>query len=63
LEITIEVEEGITVKNTYQPKKEAYREKFRIDYLNQVYGYFRENPLHISVDGEYFIFFAINEVK
>ncbi|WP_347217192.1 histidine kinase [Chryseobacterium sp.] len=59
LEITIEVEEnGITVKNTYQPKTEGVQgEKFGIDYLNQVYEYFRENPLHISVDGENFICF------
>lgn len=59
LEITITVEEdGIMVKNTYQPKTEAVQgEKFGIDYLNQVYGYFKNNPLHISVDGENFICF------
>lgn len=59
LKITIEVgETGITVRNTYQPKTEEVQgEKFGIDYLNQVYEYFRENPLHISVDGENFICF------
>ncbi|WP_246008693.1 histidine kinase [Chryseobacterium lactis] len=59
LEIIITVEEhGITVKNTWQPKTEAVQgEKFGIDYLNQIYEYFRINSLNISVDGEYFICF------
>ncbi|MDM1555685.1 histidine kinase [Chryseobacterium indologenes] len=59
LEITIEIgEKGITVRNTYQPKTEGVQgEKFGIDYLNQVYEYFKQNSLHISVDGEKFICF------
>ncbi|MFP3832861.1 histidine kinase [Chryseobacterium sp. SIMBA_028] len=59
LEIIIIVEkEGITVKNTWQPKMEVVQgEKFGIDYLNQVYEYFKNNLLHISVDGENFICF------
>lgn len=55
--ITIE-EEGIIVKNTWQLKTEPVQgEKFGIDYLNQVYGYFKHNFVNISVDGEYFICF------
>ncbi|KMQ63028.1 histidine kinase [Chryseobacterium angstadtii] len=56
--ITVE-EEGITVKNTWQPKTgEAVESaKFGIDYLNQVYDYFKKNSVNISVDGEYFICF------
>lgn len=51
-------EEGITVKNTWQPKTETVQgEKFGIDYLSQVYEYFKNNLLHISVDGENFICF------
>nr|WP_315029486.1 histidine kinase [uncultured Chryseobacterium sp.] len=59
LEIVIIVEEnGIIVKNTWQPKAEAVQgEKFGIDYLNQIYEYFKINSLNISVDGEYFICF------
>ncbi|MEF9479480.1 histidine kinase [Chryseobacterium sp. 1B4] len=59
LEIIIIVDEdGITVKNTWQPKADPVQgEKFGIDYLNQIYGYFKNNLLHISVDGEYFICF------
>lgn len=56
--IIIVEEEGVTVKNTFQPKKEAVQgEKFGIDYLNQIYEYFKNNMLHISVDGDYFICF------
>lgn len=59
LEIIILVdEEGITVKSTFQPKTEPVQgEKFGIDYLNQIYEYFRINSLRISVEGEYFICF------
>lgn len=59
LEIVISVEEdGVVVKNTYQPKTEAVPgEKFGIDYLNQIYEYFKNNLLHISVDGDYFVCF------
>lgn len=59
LEIVIIVnEDGIIVKNTWQPKTERVEgEKFGIDYLNQIYEYFRINSLNISVDGEYFICF------
>ncbi|NIF04474.1 histidine kinase [Chryseobacterium sp. Tr-659] len=59
LEIIITVEEnGIVVKNTWQPKTEPVQgEKFGIEYLNQVYGYFKNNLLNISVDGEYFVCF------
>jgi len=59
LEIVITVEEnGIIVKNTWQPKTEAVQgEKFGIDYLNQVYGYFKNDFVNISVNGEYFICF------
>ncbi|MGE8514177.1 MAG: histidine kinase, partial [Chryseobacterium culicis] len=59
LEIIIIVDkDGITVKNTWQPKTEPVQgEKFGIDYLNQVYGYFKNNLLHISVDGGYFVCF------
>jgi two-component system LytT family sensor kinase len=46
LEIIIIVDEdGITVKNTWQPKTESVQgEKFGIEYLNQIYEYFRVNP-------------------
>lgn len=56
--ITVE-DEGITVKNTWQPKtdEEVQGAKFGIDYLNQVYDYFKKNSVNISVDGEYFICF------
>ncbi|WP_333596705.1 histidine kinase [Chryseobacterium flavum] len=59
LEIMISVEEnGIVVKNTYQLRKEPVQgEKFGIDYLSQIYEYFRINSLNISVDGEYFVCF------
>ncbi|SMC45525.1 histidine kinase [Chryseobacterium sp. YR221] len=59
LEIIITIEEnGIIVKNTWQLKTEPVQgEKFGIDYLNQVYGYFKNNFVNISVDGEYFICF------
>lgn len=59
LEIIIIVgEDGIIVKNTWQPKTEAVQgEKFGIDYLKQIYEYFRVNSLNISVDGEYFVCF------
>ncbi len=59
LEIIITVEEGgIIVKNTWQPKTETVQgEKFGINYLNQIYEYFKINSLNISVDGEYFICF------
>lgn len=59
LEIMISVEEnGIVVKNTYQLRTEPVQgEKFGIDYLNQIYEYFRINSLNISVDGEYFVCF------
>lgn len=59
LEITITADaHGITVRNTLQPKTEPVQgEKFGIAYLNQVYAYFKHNPLHISVDGEYFVCF------
>ncbi len=59
LEIIIIVDEdGITVKNTWQPKTESVQgEKFGIDYLNQIYEYFRVNSLNISVDGDYFVCF------
>lgn len=59
LEIIISVEEnGIVVKNTWQPKTEPVQgEKFGINYLTQIYEYFRINSLNISVDGEYFICF------
>ena len=59
LEIIIIVDEdGITVKNTWQPRTESVQgEKFGIDYLNQIYEYFRINSLNISVDGEYFVCF------
>ncbi|MGH1518315.1 histidine kinase [Chryseobacterium sp. JK1] len=59
LEIIIVVgENGITVKNTWQPKTELEQgEKFGIDYLNQIYEYFRINSLNISVDGEYYVCF------
>ncbi|PWN70571.1 histidine kinase [Chryseobacterium phosphatilyticum] len=59
LEIIIIVEDhGIIVKNTWQPKTESVQgEKFGIDYLNQIYEYFKINSLNISVDGEYFICF------
>lgn len=59
LEIIIIVDEdGITVKNTWQPKAETVQgEKFGIEYLNQVYEYFKNNILNISVDGEYFVCF------
>ncbi|AKK71511.1 histidine kinase [Chryseobacterium gallinarum] len=59
LEIIISIEEnGIVVKNTWQPKTEPVQgEKFGINYLTQIYEYFRINSLNISVDGEYFICF------
>ncbi|REC49729.1 histidine kinase [Chryseobacterium pennipullorum] len=59
LEISIMVEkDGITVKNTWQPRTETVQgEKFGINYLNQVYEYFRNNSLHISLEGEYFVCF------
>ncbi|KPE49176.1 histidine kinase [Chryseobacterium indologenes] len=59
LEIMIIVEEeAVIVKNTRQPKTEPVEgEKFGIDYLNQIYDYFRINSLNISVDGEYFVCF------
>ncbi|WP_238555031.1 histidine kinase [Chryseobacterium sp. P1-3] len=59
LEIIISIEEnGIVVKNTWQPKTELVQgEKFGINYLTQIYEYFRINSLNISVDGEYFICF------
>lgn len=59
LEIIIIIEKNeIMVKNTWQPKTEVVQgEKFGIDYLNQVYEYFKNNLLHISVDGENFICF------
>lgn len=59
LEIIIIVEEeAVIVKNTWQPKTEPVEgEKFGIDYLNQIYDYFRINSLNISVDGEYFVCF------
>lgn len=59
LEIVITVgSDGVTVKNTWQPKTEIVQgEKFGIDYLNQVYAYFKNNSVNISVDGEYFICF------
>lgn len=58
LEIIITVESQIiSVKNTWQPKTDeaVQGEKFGIDYLNQVYRYFKKNSVNISVDGEYFI--------
>lgn len=58
LDIIITVEdEGITVKNTWQPKtdEDVQGAKFGIDYLNQVYDFFKKNSVNISVDGEYFI--------
>lgn len=59
LKIIISIEEnGIVVKNTWQPKTEPVQgEKFGINYLTQIYEYFRINSLNISVDGEYFICF------
>ncbi|PIF45371.1 histidine kinase [Chryseobacterium sp. 52] len=59
LEIIIAVEDhGIVVKNTWQPKTETVQgEKFGLDYLNQIYDYFKNNSLNISVDGEYFTCF------
>jgi LytS/YehU family sensor histidine kinase len=60
LDIIITVEhDGISIKNTWQPKTEekVQGEKFGIDYLNQVYNYFKNNSVNISVDGEYFICF------
>lgn len=60
LNIMIMVEEvGITVRNTWQPKTDESVQgaKFGIDYLNQVYDYFKKNSVNISVDGEYFICF------
>lgn len=60
LEISITVEKnGITVKNTWQPKTDeaVHGEKFGLDYLNQVYDYFKNNSVNISVDSEYFICF------
>jgi hypothetical protein len=60
LDIVITVEHnGISIKNTWQPKTEenVQGEKFGIDYLNQVYDYFKNNSVNISVDGEYFICF------
>ncbi|STD01072.1 histidine kinase [Chryseobacterium carnipullorum] len=54
--ITVESEE-IKVKNTWQPKtgEDVQGAKFGIDYLNQVYDYFKKNSVNISVDGEYFV--------
>ncbi len=59
LQIIISIEKnGIIVKNTWQPKTETVQgEKFGIDYLTQIYEYFRINSLNISVGGEYFICF------
>ncbi|MBL1222556.1 histidine kinase [Chryseobacterium sp. L7] len=60
LEITITIEEnGIVIKNTWQPKKEedVQGEKFGIDYLNQVYDYFNKDSVNMSLSGEYFICF------
>ncbi|MCS3529373.1 histidine kinase [Chryseobacterium sp. JUb7] len=60
LEIVITVEkEGIIIKNTWQPKADdtVQGEKFGIDYLKQVYDYFKSNSLNISIEGEYFVCF------
>ena len=59
LEIIIIVEkDGIIVKNTWQPKTEDIQsEKFGLDYLNQVYKYFKNNNLSISLRDGYFICF------
>ncbi|MDN5421838.1 MAG: histidine kinase, partial [Chryseobacterium sp.] len=50
-------DEGVTVRNTWQPKtaEDVQGAKFGIDYLNQVYDYFKKNSVNISVDGEYFV--------
>lgn len=58
LHIRITVEDhAVIIRNTWQPKKaeEVQGEKFGIDYLNQVYHYFKKDSVNISVDGEYFI--------
>lgn len=59
LAIIITVEKGgVIVKNTWQPKTEAVQsEKFGLDYLNKIYGYFKNNNLDISIKDGYFICF------
>lgn len=60
LEITITVDDdGIIVKNTWQPKTEEIveGERFGIEYLNQVYEYFKTNSVNISIEGEYYVCF------
>ncbi|WP_435523667.1 hypothetical protein [Chryseobacterium indoltheticum] len=59
LAIIITVEKnGVIVKNTWQPKtEEVQSEKFGLDYLNQIYGYFKNNNLDISLKDGYFICF------
>ncbi|WP_241775205.1 sensor histidine kinase [Chryseobacterium sp. ERMR1:04] len=59
LAITITVEKGgVIVKNTWQPKTEEVQgERFGLDYLSQIYGYFKNNDLNIYIEGGYFICF------
>jgi LytS/YehU family sensor histidine kinase len=59
LAIIITVEKGgVIVKNTWQPKTEDIQsEKFGLDYLNQIYKYFKNNDLDVSIHGGYFICF------
>ncbi|MDH6253433.1 two-component system LytT family sensor kinase [Chryseobacterium sp. H1D6B] len=59
LAIIISVEKGgVIVRNTWQPKKEAVpSERFGLDYLTQIYGYFKNNNLKLSVENGFFICF------
>lgn len=55
--ITVE-KDGVIVKNTWQPKTEKVQgEKFGLYYLSQIYGYFKNNNLDISINDGYFICF------
>lgn len=59
LEITITVEkDGIIVKNTWQPKTEDIQgEKFGLDYLDQIYEYFKNDRFTVTIEDRYFICF------